>query len=73
MVNRGGLSPFKRVLQGFKAVKGVIVLEVVSCFFVVFKVFSLRPGSTVHFIYGVFPSQNLGQNPDQKSGQNLGT
>ena len=34
----------------------------------VFKFFSLRPGRTVHSIYGIFPPPNRGQNPGQKSG-----
>ena len=39
----------------------------------VFNVFSLRPRSTVHRIYGfLFPPREPGQNPGQKSGQKPG-
>ena len=60
---------------------GVEVLDVSLCCFEGFKVSSLRPGRTVHCIYGLFPppnpgqtlsGQKPGQNPDQKSSTTSG-
>ena len=51
----GVLGPFKKVFDGFQGVKGVIALEVLT-FFTVFDMFSVGRGSTVHCMYGFFPS-----------------
>ena len=52
--------------RDFKGVRGVIVFEVFCRLFVVFEVFPLRPGSTVHCIYCFsFPktlTKNLNKN-----------
>ena len=65
-----GLGPFKKVFKRFKEVNGGYSFRVVFSppprFF---NFCSLRPGSTVHCLYGFSPPQNPGQNLGQKSGQ----
>ena len=57
----------------FRGSVGFRVLEVFVVLFLPFKVIHfVRPGSTVHCIYGfsppIKPGQNPGQKPDKKSG-----
>ena len=58
---------FKRVLKGggVRGFRRLWLLFVALCFF-------LRPGSTVHCIYGFSPPPNPGQKPGQKSDQKSG-
>ena len=50
----------------------LVFFKVCGRVFVVYHVFSLRPGRTLHCINDAIPLQTAGPNPGQKPGQQLG-